>query len=113
MTNGDAARAVAVAAVLARDVALIAEDGIAALAVVPIILVDRAAAVLARLAIPMVQLDVSAALGVGEKRLRHDREEVQEPPLGKRRANGSPALALAKRVVLGMGRSSMPCSYTT
>ena len=53
-----------------------------AMAAIPLLLVDRGIAVVARHAVPVLQFDVSSPLGIGLERLMHNREEVVQPAGG-------------------------------
>ena len=93
-----AAAAVRIAAAGTVGVAFVAHRVAAAAAAVKFLFAGEIAAVGARLAVPGVQRHKRALGVVGPQDAGHEREEVQQPTLGQRRANGLPALAFAQRL---------------
>ena len=65
--------------------------------------VDVVAALGTRVALPVVQLDESAAAAVGAKHLGNENKEVVEPAFGQRCGNSRTAFAFAETFILDVG----------
>jgi len=73
------------------------------LTAVAIVFVDRAAAILAGDAVPVVRLHVGTAATVGAKQPGNHEEKVVQAALGQRGRNRHPALALTGLLTLDVG----------
>ena len=95
-TGARASGTVRIVAVFAVDVAGSTEGHAAVITVVAFVGPRRAATILARHAFPVVQFDVGAAAAVVVQDLRHETEEVQQPPFGQCGGNGPDAFSFAE-----------------
>jgi hypothetical protein len=91
------------AALAAPAGAVAAQIALAPFAAGPVVFVGDTAAVGAGSAAPAVERDVGALRVVGGERLGDDREEVQEPARGERRADRSERFPLAEPLVVNVG----------
>jgi hypothetical protein len=84
-----------------------AEDFFAAMAVIPLLLVDCGITVVARHTVPVLQFDIGPPLGIGLERLMDDREEVVQSAGRQGRTDGPQPIACAQRLVIDVWMSDV------
>ena len=92
----------AVAAALARGLAVRAERFVTAVAEVTLVFVERAVAVMTRHSIPAIEFDISRSDRVGVQDSIDHGEEVVEPAFGQSRSNRRSAFAGTEPLVQHM-----------